>query len=103
MPTPEECGRKILAICGRFNVGSNEMVRFGSLHSAFLDDGCRAADFGTAVRWLEAQGLIDTKGIRVDDPELGQDGQNFVWDRRHGARTPMHHYPLKTLIFIFAL
>ena len=62
MPTPEECGRKILAILGRLNVGANEMVRFGSLHSASLEAGVRAADFVTAVQWLEAQGLIDTKG-----------------------------------------
>ena len=62
MPTPEECGRRILAILGRLNVGSYEMVRFGSLHSASLEAGVRAADFVTAVQWLEAQGLIDTKG-----------------------------------------
>ena len=73
-PTPEECGRKILAIFSRFNTGPNEMLRHGSLHSAFLDDGFRAAEFGTAVHWLEARGLVDTKGNATGPYFLTQAG-----------------------------
>ena len=61
LPTPDECGRKILGIFANDNIRPGEMMLIQSIRARFLDSGNRAIDLATGLDWLIQQELLRTE------------------------------------------
>ena len=77
--TPEDCGRSLLAIFGRFTTRPKEMMLLGPVQYAFLKAGFRVIDFRPAIEWLEIQGWIATKGNGNGPYFLTEAGFTTMW------------------------
>lgn len=57
-PAAEECGRKVLDVCKRFNLRPDEYIPFQSLISDFTSGQWRATDLETGLQWCFDQGYL---------------------------------------------
>ena len=70
VPSPEESGRRILAIFACDNLRAGEMMRWPALHSNFLNGGGRADDFEAGLRWLIRQRYAEVRTERWPPQEV---------------------------------
>lgn len=61
LPTPEESGRRILAIFADDNLRPGEMMLFACLYPRFLEKDARADDFEPGWQWLVDRGYLEVR------------------------------------------
>lgn len=67
LPTPEESGRVILDIYGKFNVRPGEMLQTRTLLANWIKTGLKNEDLANGLEWLGEQGFIEQKEGKSDD------------------------------------
>ena len=65
VPTPEECGRQILALYRQDNLRANEMILAQSLRARLQGVRLREADLQSGLEWLIDQGYLRTDQRRT--------------------------------------
>jgi hypothetical protein len=58
LPTPEDCGRKVLAYYKLGNLRPGEAISIPSLRARWMGAGLRADDLQAGLKWLVAQAYL---------------------------------------------